>query len=247
MLAVREDLAGKAVARINESEKVFSGKSELFRGERRSVVAFDEARKQGINEEKRTEVTTTVPARLDFTFEAVIALLDVEATIDDANCHAKADLELGEMILLRDVPSTTLLTIEKQCKVWMEKLSKPIPTRANGVAWEEDKDSGAHIWKLVHPEVVNKTEKQPSVFTLHPATDKHPANVEKIINEVPIGKITTYKFSGEISSAEKEAFASRIQALGEAAKQARMRANAQTVTQKKIGDTIVKYLMGPFN
>ncbi len=79
------------------------------------------------------------------------------------------------------------------------------------------------------------------------ASDKHPAQVKTVVEDTPTGDIITLEWSGLITVATKGDMLNRVEMFARAVKQARARANEQTIStadQQKIGAKIINYIFG---
>lgn len=243
LIAVQGDLTAKTKAVIAETLKIFTGKPELFLGSFKQTRAYAAERSQGIDLDEYKELTTTAVDRINYTLDAIKDEVNARASLDQTNCSAKADLVVDGVTIAKDVPAVSLLLLEQQAGAWLE-IYTSAPTLANGVSWKEDSSKGKNVFVCEHPIVRTKTEKQSSAVVLAPATDKHPAQVKEVINDVPVASITETTWSGMISSAFKHAGADRVQKLKIAAKEARQRANSQPVVVSTLGTAVVNYLQG---
>jgi len=167
-------------------------------------------------------------------------LFDVTLTKDTANCVARADVLIDGEPLLRDVPVTYLLFLEKQLTD-VHTFAAKLPLLDPAEDWEPDRDpvSGAHRTKPVQT-VRNK--KIPRNHVLSEATREHPANVQVYMEDVPAGDWTTIKFSGAIPATRQRQLLDRIEELQRAVKYAREEANATEVTDRNAGEAIFSYL-----
>ena len=243
LVSVREDVSGVAKSRIDESSKVFSSKGNLFVGELKNIKALDESRAQEFDNETHTIVTTTVPERLKFTFEAITKDLNVNASIDKSNGIATADLIIDGVVLLKDVPSVTLLMLEQRAKQWALLIDQ-VPTRPPGLTWKPRADlSPPGIFEAEQKTITNSNEKKMVPVVLYPHSDKHPAQVKEVTNEIPVAKITRTMFNGGLSSHEKAVLRARVEAFGQAAKQARMRANSIEAVLMEIGEPVAEFIL----
>lgn len=182
---------------------------------------------------KVKEVLRTVAASLT-------ELFDVVATQDHANCLAKANVTVDGTILLRDIPVTTLLFLEKQLAdihTFVEKL----PTLDPGEAWSYSPDVD-HFTS--EPYQTTKTKKVLKNHVKAEATKEHPAQVETYTEDVIVGWWTTAKFSGAVPAKDRNEMLERVRKLQEAVKCAREEANGAEVELKKIGGTVFQYLFG---
>jgi hypothetical protein len=78
------------------------------------------------------------------------------------------------------------------------------------------------------------------------ATVEHPAQVDVVEVEEPVGEIRSYEWTGKLSIAKKTALIEQVDTLIAAVKQARSRANTVAVnTDNKIGKTLTEFLLRP--
>lgn len=241
LLAVITDRTNVFKAVAIETARVFTSKPDLFLGTVKTTKAFDDSRSQQIDGTEYKELVTTVPERWNYTLRNLTDEMNVSGSIDLTNCKAKADLVVDGIVLAKDVPVATLLTVESKAKHLMEIL-KGAPTLQAGIAWDPAKDKGEHVFVSRHPVVRKKTEKVMTPVVLYAATDKHPAQVKEVVNDVPVGDITETSYSGMVSSAWKNEQLEKLQKLAEAAKQARMQANDCEVVKSTIGDVLNNFL-----
>ena len=76
------------------------------------------------------------------------------------------------------------------------------------------------------------------------ATDKHPAQIQAVIDDVRIGTYTTMNFSGEVHPGEKAEWLGRIDKLIAATKKARMKANETEVELVDVGKSLFNFIHG---
>lgn len=189
----------------------------------------------------KKEIVTTVPQRLEWTEKVVTDLLDFEATRDNTNMFAKADLEVDGVVLVKDIPCTTLLSLEKRLRE-IRDYYDAIPTL-----------DLSQIWTLINgrtdvyshgPVEQYRYVKQTKGVVLSQATEKHPAQVKEVTDDVMVGTYKSMHFSGESHPGEKANSLGRIDRLIEAVKRARMKANEVEVKDMKIGKAIFNYIHG---
>lgn len=187
------------------------------------------------------QVVTTVPARLDWTRAPFVALFDYEITRDATNQIAKADLIVHSETIAFSVPSSSLLTFEKQLRSVREYYDA-IPTLDLAAKWE--KSSGQeNVWQA-GPDLTYRTRKESKAVVLYEATKEHPAQVKEVVSDVTIGTFKSMSFSGKIHPRDKADYLTRIDELIEAVKDARMRANDIQVIESKIGDALFDFIHG---
>jgi len=219
-----------------ETLKVFRG-ADLFRGVNKTYTPKAEGGDPLPNDRK--EVVTTVPQRLEWTERTVTEMLDFEASRDNTNMIAKADIEIDGKIIAKDVPCTTLLSLEKRLKEIREYYDA-IPTLDMSQVWkavEGRSDLYSH-----GPVEQYRYVKQMRGVTLKEATKEHPAQVREVIDDVMVGTYQTLHTSGETTPGAKATFLVRIDKLIEAVKKSRTKANEVDVKELKIGKALFDYI-----
>jgi len=171
---------------------------------------------------------------------ALTELFDVVATQDAANCAAKADVVVEGNPVLRGVPVTTLLFLEKQL-VDLHTFVDKLPTLDPGEAWSYSADVDHYVSE---PYQTSKTKKIMKNHVKAEATKEHPAQVETYTEDVVVGYWTTLKFSGAVPAKERNEMLDRVKKLQEAVKCAREEANGMEVESKKIGAAVLQYVFG---
>ncbi len=169
---------------------------------------------------------------------ALTDLFDVVATQDFANCRAQADVVVDGHAVLKGVPVTTLLFLEKQL-VDIHTFVDKLPTLDPGEAWNYNPDVDHYASESYQ---TTKTKKVLKNHVKAEATKEHPAQVETYTEDVIVGYWTTVKFSGAIPAKEKNELLERVRKLQEAVKFAREEANGMDVEQQRIGEAILKYV-----
>jgi len=172
------------------------------------------------------------------TAEVLTKLFDVVATKDWANCKAKADVVVEGQTLLKDVPATYLLFLEKQLTD-LHTFIKKLPFLDASELWNYD--ASADCW-ATEPVQTVRTKKIPRNHVKAEATEKHPAQVEVYYEDVSIGTWRTVKFSGSLPARRVHDLLARVERLQEAVKFAREEANNLEVEEQKIGEKIFHYL-----
>lgn len=157
---------------------------------------------------------------------------------DVANTKAQAPVVVDGVIVLPPVPATYLLWLEKQLAEFMG-FAKTIPILELGETWVWDKEQGVHV---ANPTKTSRTQKVQKPLVLYPATDKHPAQVQLVTEDINAGEWTNTKLSGAMPRSEVAALISRITKLQEAVKVAREQANAVEVQEEVYGPKILGYL-----
>jgi predicted nucleic acid-binding protein len=242
LLAVLGDASTASSAIIKETSNTFSKKPDHFKGQTRKLEFFEESR-SGENVSETKEIVTTVDDKLDHTCKVVgrywDALLEMEAT----NATAKADIVLPDgTVVAKDVPATFLLGMETRLKEFREMLNQ-MPTLDPALNWKQDDLAGDHIY-VSDPQVNFRTEKQLKHKVLYEATKEHPAQIEKYMEDRPVGRIETVHRSGMITPRRKADILENIGALLTAVKKARQRANTAEVESRKIAKDMFAHILG---
>lgn len=240
LLAVEPDLGKKADALILEAKATFA-KADRFEGHVRRVEMFDLARSKEETQDSKA-VVTTVDEKLGFVLPAVANYFDSLYQKELGNQTAKADLIVNGVVIAKDVPATFLLGMEKRLQAMRDNLFLTIPTLDPNLTWAKNENLTEGV--LQSQTIENyKTEKVVEPLVLYPATDKHPAQVEKVSLDRNVGKTVTVKHSGMWSVARKAEVLGKIDALLEGVKRARMVANDAEIPTQRIARAMLDYVL----
>lgn len=238
LLALEEDRRGKANKILEECESTFKNKQEHFRSQLVTFRSLDEKDESKV--EGQVEMVSTVDAKLKYVANTVGQYYDVLMQKEKTNALAKADIVLSDgTVFLKDVPATGLLALEKQLQELM-RVYNAIPTLEPGLPWKLAPDQGDKIFTYSDSKV--RTKKEIKAVVLYPATDKHPAQVSSVNEDVKVGNVETIINSSKFTSKRKSEILERLDNLKTAVKQARMRANTQDIQDAKVGEKLFKYL-----
>ncbi|MGW1261232.1 DUF7873 family protein [Streptomyces drozdowiczii] len=186
--------------------------------------------------------STRVQLRADDAISQALAGLlpfyDVTATKDWANCQARADIRIGDQVLIAQVPVTYLLFLEKQLTSLHTFVDK-LPVLDPSEQWQWDEQAG--VWRTAAYETV-RSKKVPRNHVKSAATDRHPAQVEVYFEDVPVGTWTTVKFSGALPATRRQELLNRLQVVRDAVKYAREEANSAEVQNQRPGAALLNYL-----
>ena len=241
LLAVESNLRGQAEACRADLKNTFEKKVNHF-AER--VVTY-KPKKEGEPEKQETQLSlqTTIAKELAWIGEKVSKAIDMAHQVDIANTEAKADvvLESGD-VLLKDVPATSLLQLEKRIRE-VQELVGAIPTLDPSKGFSADPSRGEGIFRARDDERL-KTQKEFSFVVMVPPTDKHPAQVKELMNDVVVGTVVMQEWSSLITVSAKGDMLDRVEELMRAIKKARARANEVEIDtrQDKIGAVLVNYV-----
>jgi hypothetical protein len=226
----------------NECMKTFREKTH-YDGIMKQYIPTD-AELETITEEYK-HVVDTVPDKLEYVHISMIRLFDYIYQKELANQKACSDLIIKEddkeIVIAKDVPATMLLSLEKKLQQ-IRDLYAIIPTCDPAKKWIKD-PSETNKFKT-EPEEKIRNKKEPFSLVKYHATTEHPAQVEIMYREEPIGKLQTTYMTGKITPAEKSKLLGRIDTLLRAVIKSRQNANEVEMTKDKIGKDIFKYIHG---
>ena len=167
-------------------------------------------------------------------------LFDVTLTKDVANCTAVADVVMDGTPLLKAVPVTYLLFLEKQLTDVHTFVAK-LPLLDPAEDWEDAVDPVTGCWKT-RPAQTVRSKKVPRNHEVAAATKEHPAQVQVYTEDVPAGDWTTVKYSGALPATRVRTLLDRVEELQRAVKYAREEANGTEVADRQAGEIIFGYL-----
>lgn len=240
LIAAESSIAATYNSMREETAKVFD-KPDAFVRSTTVVTYFDDAESH-LNTTETKELTTTVADRLEYFLSgAFVGYLDLQLNKDLTNQLASAELEIDGKVLAAGIPATMFLQLEKELSTLRNVVLKA-PTLAPGFVWEREENED-NLFRTREPKVSFRTKKTVRPIVLVPPTDKHPAQVDKVNEDVPVAKIEQRIWSGMLSSSQKADYLSRIDALLVAVKKARQRANSVEATKASIGKTIADFIL----
>lgn len=235
IIAVEKGIKSRSQKDLTEAHHALQ-KPALLAGIARTYRPKDEEGEQLPPE--ATKVQMKAEEIIRRTADILVELFDVTATKDYTNCKARADVVVDGKPLLRDVPVTYLLFLEKQL-VDLHTFIKKLPVLDASETWTFD--ASADCW-ATEPVQTVKTKKVPRNHVKAEATDKHPAQVEVYHEDVAVGHWKTVKFSGALPAKRVNELSDRVEKLQQAVKFAREEANNATVDEQKIGRAVLSYL-----
>ncbi len=237
IIAVEKSVKAQSFQELTEAHQSLQ-KPALLAGIARTYRPKDEEGEQLPPESTRVQLKAQEVIRR--TVESLTKLFDVTATKDWTNCHARADVVVDGRTLLRQVPATYLLFLEKQL-VDLHTFVKKLPVLDASETWAYDPSSDA--W-ATEPVQTLRTKKVPRNHVKAEATDKHPAQVEVYYEDVTVGYWRTVKFSGALPAQRVNELLARVERLQEAVKFAREEANSIEAEEQKVGEPFFQYLFG---
>ena len=195
--------------------------------------------------EAETKLATTVASELDKAMSTVAAAITAGYQIDEANTRAKADIVVDGEVIARDVPATFLLQLERRLRE-VRALFRETPCFDPVRTWTVDVDADRkHVLKAAAVVTIRKARTR-KYNVMYEATKEHPAQVDVVEVDEPVGEIRSYEWTGMLASSKKAALVERVDALVASVKQARSRANTIDVnTEERIGKTLCDFLLAP--
>lgn len=191
--------------------------------------------------DERKNIQYSVPQAADQFASVMTDLMDVIATQDWNNCEARADVVVDGSTLLKDVPVTNLMFLEKQL-VDIHTFVNHMPTLDPAEDWNWSEE--AECYRSDASKTV-KTKKVRKNHVLAEATKEHKAQVEVFTEDERVGEWTTHKFSGAVPASQKTAMLDRVRKLQDAVKCAREEANSKDAELIKIGADVFGYILAP--
>jgi len=231
--AAKTRVHGALTALHRESQKI-----DLYVGITRTYrpIGDDDERFPDESRSVRTSATDV----LDELNRLLLERWNTEATVTYANTEARADVVVNGVTLLSEVPSTYLLFLEKALEDLYTFVTK-MPSLDPAETWAWDGNRGTYVSTPVE---TAREKRVPKALVLYPATDKHPAQVERYEDSEVRGYWTTTKLSGALPADEKRAVLLRVVELRDAVKTARERANLLDVVPAKPASILLDYVLG---
>lgn len=237
IIAVEKGVKSDATRRVTDLHRDVQ-KQPLLSGISRSYRPRDEEGDHLPPESTRVQVKAD-----DVLAEAaqvLTRLFDVTLTKDTANCTAAADVAVNGKVLLKKVPVTYLLFLEKQLTDVHTFVAK-LPLLDPAEDWEDAIDPVTGCWKT-RPVQTVRSKKVPRNHQVAAATPQHPEQVQVYTEDVPVGDWTTVKFSGALPATRVRQLLDRVEELQRAVKYAREEANGTEVSDRHAGEIIFGYL-----
>jgi len=237
IIAVEKGVKSDATRRVTDLHRDVQ-KQPLISGISRSYQPRDD---EG---DRLPPESTRVQVKADDVLAEVAQILtrlfDVTLTKDVANCTAVADVVMDGTPLLKAVPVTYLLFLEKQLTDVHTFVAK-LPLLDPAEEWEDGIDPVSGCRKT-RPAQTVRSKKIPRNHVVAEATREHPAQVQVYMEDVPAGDWTTVKYSGALPATRVRTLLDRVEELQRAVKFAREKANGHEVTDRAAGEIVFGYL-----
>jgi len=237
VIAVEKGIKSRVYKLVTELYKSIQ-KPALFDGFAKTFEKTDEEGEELPDEKKLVQLNAEQV--LQDIAESMTEHFDVVAAKDHANCEAKADVVVGGVTILKAVPATHLLFLEKQVTD-LNTAIEHLPVLDPAYDWTED--PATSLFKST-AQRTTRTKKVQKPIVLYDATDNHPAQTQLITEDQVVGHWVTVKHSGAVTAARKKELQKRVQALLKAIKFAREEANSVEAPAKSVGEAVFGYLLG---
>jgi hypothetical protein len=238
VIAVEKGIKSRVHAAMGDIYKSVQ-KPELFNG---FVKTYEKKNEEGedLPSEKKV-VQLTTDQVINVATKSLTDLFDITAAKDWTNCTASGTVAIDGQELIKDVPVSYLLFLEKQLTD-LRTFVGAIPVLDNSENWNLDENSG--LFKT-EASKTHRTKKVQKALVLYPATDKHPAQTAQVTEDEIAGFWAQVKHSGAMQKPKKEALEARIEKLLRAIKEAREAANnVDVVETPNISSTVFSYIFG---
>lgn len=236
VIAIEKGIKSRTHERVTTAHRTLQ-KAELFNGHSKKYQAIDANGEQF--EDDNRKVQFQAESLLEEICSNLKERFDIEATKDSTNGVASADVVLEGAVLLKSVPATTLIFLEKQMQELRNDLEKA-PVLDSAEDWELDPNSNLYRTKPIRS---HRTKKVIKAIVKYDATPEHPAQTDLINEDVVVGHYETTKLSGALRSPRKVELLKRVDKLIDALKTAREQANMTPTVELAVGDSIFGYLL----
>lgn len=164
--------------------------------------------------------------------------MDVSLQKEVTNTKTCATVVVDGVELLKDLPATALLNLEKKLSQLFAVI-KAVPTLDPAVVWHFDENQGFYV---SDPKTSYRTEKVLATHVEYEATKEHPAQVQTFSKDVRVGEWTTIHYSAAMPLVEKNEVLKRLENLLREVTKARQRANEAEIEKVKVAEKVFNYL-----
>lgn len=245
IIAVEKDVRQTSNKILGETNKTFSGKHQLFATHSKIYEPLKAGDVERPSEDEKAQPITTVKDKLEYCQKQLTRLFDIIIQKEEANTRAKEDIivyyEDTSIILAEKVPVQALVQLENLFEAIRSQVFDVIPTLDPTKKWEADVSAGPGYYRTGET-TRQSTKKVPRPIQLAPATEKHPAQVQLINEDVATGTWNITYYSGMLSPADKSVLMFRVDTVLEGIKKARARANTVEVETLTIGKKLFKFI-----
>lgn len=191
--------------------------------------------------EQRKVIQQNAKAIVASTVNGLVEYWNVVATKDIGNCVAKADIVVDGVVLVKNLPVTYLLFLEKQLTSLFTFVSK-LPVLDPAKEWEYDSNKGLYQGKFKEKRI--RTRKvMKSLVKIEPGPHS-PGQAEIVSVDETEGFWTQTDLSTAYPHDEIKNMLNKIGKLQEAVKMAREEANSITVDKAAFANSLLNYIFG---
>lgn len=247
LLAIEKNRSNQANKLLEETGKKFQ-KEQFFSGHIKTLkMLVDSPENAAIEAAARDEkeLPTTVPETLEYALKFWADAEDVTFQKNLTNQRANADLLFRGQVLVPNVPVDELLGLEVRLEI-LRRTIDHMPTLDASKAWEAANSGRSGEFVTTSAEVTSKTEKSMVPVVLYEATDKHPAQIERVTVDKVVGTFSRISTSGAATSKQKADAIAVLDDLLVEVKQARQRANSVEAATDRIGGKITSLILDVF-
>ena len=235
VIAIEKQIKSKVNSEGAELHKA-NQKPDLFNGMSRTYEKKDEEGEDLPSEQKLVQQRAN--DNLQQWTGIWTELLDVVATKDWGNAGATTDLVVEGEVLIKDVPVTYLIWLEKQLEDFRTFVNK-MPSLDPGKAWKLEENSGLYVTDAVK---TARHKKVARVLLKVEATEHHPAQADVVHDDVLVGYWSNIHTSGALPYSRRRQLLDRVDSLKKAVKQAREEANSEKVDELFVGKKIADWI-----
>lgn len=241
IIAVEKGRKTRAQNALRDADKALQRREPLH-GLTRTYTPRDEEGEQLPDEGVQVQINATDV--LDTVATELAQMFDVVATKEEANTEARADVVVDGQVLLRRVPVTTLLFLEKQL-VNLRTFFGRLPQLDPRTRWEYDTNAGLYRSEEQHTTRTKKVPRNHVKWAPPDPSYKQPAQVEMYYEDTVVGDWTKTEFSGALPADRVGELVDRVEALLHAVQYAREQANSAEISDVEIGEAVFEYLLSP--
>jgi len=224
VIAVEKGAKARVYSEIDKLQKLLA-KPALFNGFTKHYEPLtDDGKKLA---EEKLKVQQSVDYVLREIEKMTTEYFAIAARKDWTNCVAKADIVADGRVLVKEVPVTYLLFLEKQL-IDLRTLASILPVLDDAEDWVRDENAGLFRSREV---LSHRNEKIKKPIVLSPATREHPAQTKMVTVDELAGYWHLIKQSGAIPKPKQQRIIERIDALIVAVKEAREAANGVAIVE----------------
>lgn len=240
IVAIIKSVKSKAEGAITSAYHIIQ-KQDLFEGFVRTYRPLNEETGEKLPPESKV-VQQKIKNVVDSFSAAIADLINQTVSLDRGNSLAKADIIIDGVVLARDIPSTSLIALEKQFTNLQTFVSK-LPILDPSKEWSFDAAKELFATKVVeNPRSIKKD----TPVTLAAASEKFAAQVQLIKEDVCVGYFSRIDLSSAMLPGVKQQLLDNVQRLLKAIKLAREQANTVEVDiENTVGQTLLSYVFDP--